>query len=180
MTNWVIVFVRTGSEKKLVGKLKNILNREEYLPFFPVKEAPYRSKGVVTKINKSLFPGYVFIETKIEPKLIAKNLRPVLLENNCNKDIIKLLHYGSNINDVIVRDEERMQWGKLLDSDHRVSGSVGYIIGDMIHVISGALVGMEGEIKYVDRHKRLAIIEMTIMGEKRKVNLMLELIEKMK
>jgi len=50
MKNWVILFVRTSSEEKLKDMLKENLNADEFLPFVPVKETPYRNKGVVQKV----------------------------------------------------------------------------------------------------------------------------------
>ena len=60
MKNWVILFARTGSEEKLKGLLRENLNVDEFMPFVPVKETPYRNKGVVYEIRKPLLPGYIF------------------------------------------------------------------------------------------------------------------------
>ena len=76
--NWVILFARTGSEEILKGMLKEDLNAEEFVPFVPVKEVPYRNKGVVQKMRQPLFPGYVFLQTGIAPELIADRLAAVL------------------------------------------------------------------------------------------------------
>ena len=178
MVNWVIVYVRTGTEKKTVDTLKNILDSEYYKPFIPVKETPYRRRGVISKQQKLLFPGYVFIETKIEPNEIATNLRPILMDKIRLKDIIKLLHYDKNQNEVVLIEAERLYWTKLFNEEYCVTGSIGYLEGDKLRVISGALFGMEGEIKRVDRHRRLANVETQIMGKKIEIRVMLELIKK--
>ena len=52
-------------------------------------------------------------------------------------------------------------------------------MGDRIQITSGALVGLEGQIKKIDRHKRIAIVAMRMMGAVREVPLMLEVVEKM-
>jgi transcriptional antiterminator NusG len=57
---------------------------------------------------------------------------------------------------------------------------VGFCEGDKVRVTSGALVGLESLIKKVNRHKREAIVEMEMMGDVRRVKLMLEVVEKMK
>lgn len=175
MKNWVILFTRTGSEAKLAHILKEKLNAEEYLPFVPTKETPHRSKGVVHKVRKPLFPGYVLVQTEIEPNLIAEKLAAALRHT---KDIYTMLHYGGNEKDVVVREKERLYWERLFDADFCVVGSVGFIEGDTIRITSGALVGLEGQIKKINRHKREAIVEMEMMGAKREVVLMLEIIEK--
>ena len=175
MKNWVILFVRTGSEEPLARMLKENLNTDEYLPFLPVKETPRRNKGVIYKERKLLFPGYVFIQTDIEMDLIADKLEPIL---RSMQDIYSILHYGDNKKDVTVREKERLYWVHLFDSDFCVTGSVGFIEGDTIRVTSGALVGMESRIKRINRHKREAVLEMEMMGAMREVKLMLEVIEK--
>ena len=175
MKNWIVLFARTGSEEKLVNTLKEKLCTEEYLPFVPMKETPYRSKSVIHKIRKPLFPGYVFVQTGIEPALIADRLAKVL-ENV--KDIYSILHYGNNEKDVVIREEERLHWERLLGAGFCVAGSVGFIEGDAIRITSGALVGLEGQIKKINRHKREAIVEMEMMGARREVKLMLEIVEK--
>jgi transcriptional antiterminator NusG len=176
--NWVILFTRAGSEKKLVRTLKEKLNTDEYLPFLPTKEIPRRTKGVILKERKTLFPGYVFIQTGIEAGSIAEKLKSNLTDIILHKNIYSILHYGDNKNDVVLREQERLYWEHLLDSDFCVTGSTGFIEGDAIRIISGALVGMESKIKKINRHKREAVVEMEIMGAVREVRVMLEVLEK--
>ena len=175
MKNWVVLFARTGSEEKLVSTLKEKLNTKEYLPFVPTKETPYRSKGTLHKIRKPLFPGYVFVQTEVEPSQVVDRLEATL---KGVKEAYTILHYGDDKKDVVLRDEERLYWERLFDADFCVVGSVGFIVGDKIQITSGALVGLEGQIKKIDRHKRIAVVEMKMMGAVRDVSLMLEVIEK--
>jgi len=177
MKNWVILFARTGSEEKLRDTLKASLNAD-YLPFVPVKETPYRSKGVIHKVPKPLFPGYIFIQTGIEPDLIADKLEAALRDVGGNKHLYSILHYGDNKKDVVVRDDERVHWERLFNEDFCIKGSVGIIEGDVTRVTFGALMGLEGRIKKINRHKREAVVEMHIMGQLREVAVMLEIVEK--
>jgi len=179
MKNWVILFARTGSEEKLRGILEENLNADEFLPFVPVKVMPYRRKGVVQEVRKPLFPGYVFIQTGIEPGLIAVRLEGALKSiGRKNKDVYSILHYGDVESDVVVREEERLHWERLFDEGFCVKGSVGFIVGDTVRVTSGALMGIESRIKKINRHNREAVVEMKIMGAVREVSLMLEIVEK--
>jgi len=176
MKNWVVLFARTGSEEKLVNTLKGKLNVEEYLPFVPTKETPYRRKGVLHKVRKPLFPGYVFVQTEVEPSQIVDRVEATL---KSVRDAYTILHYGDDKKDVVLREGERLYWERLFDADFCVVGSVGFIVGDRIQITSGALMGLEGQIKKIDRHKRIAIVEMKMMGAVRDVSLMLEVVEKM-
>ena len=175
MKNWVVLLARTGSEEKLVQTLKEELDVEEYLPFVPMKEMPYRRQGVVHRIRKPLFPGYVFVQTGIGPTLVADKLEVNL---KGIKDIYSILHYGDDKKDVVLCEGERLYWERLFEADFCVVGSVGFIEGDVIRITSGALVGLEGKIKKINRHKREAVVEMEMMGDKREVVVMLEVGEK--
>jgi transcriptional antiterminator NusG len=178
MKNWIILFVRTGSEEKLMDALKEDLNAEEFLPFVPSKETTFRNKGVVHVIRKPLFPGYIFVQTEIKPDLIADKLEAVLADIGKNEQIYTILHYGDDKKDVAIREEERLHWARLFNDDFCVRGSIGFIVGDTVQIISGALMGMESRIKRINRRKREAVVEMHIMGAAREVSLMLEVVEK--
>jgi transcriptional antiterminator NusG len=178
MKNWVILFARTGSEEKLDGTLKSNLNSDEFLPFVPVKEMAYRRKGVVNRIRKPLFPGYIFIQTDIEPELVADKLETALKSIGGNKHIYSILHYGDDKKDVVLREDERLHWERLFSEDFCIKGSTGFAVGDTIRITSGALMGFESQIKKINRHKREAVVEMKIMGAVREVSLMLEVVEK--
>ncbi|GHT46545.1 hypothetical protein FACS189454_07860 [Planctomycetales bacterium] len=173
MKNWLILFVRTGNENNLLPILKEKLNPREYLPFVPLVETSFRKNGVVQKIKKTLFPSYLFVQTEVEPDLIADKLSVAL---KGIKNIYSLLCYGCDKKDVVMRESERLYWERLLGAEFCITASAGFVDNDRIRVTSGALMGLEGSIKRIDRHKRQAIVEMEMMGAKREVALMLEII----
>ena len=78
----MMLFTRSGSEEKLIGLLDDKLKANGFSPFLPTKEMPYRSKGVIYKKRKSLFPGYIFPRTEVAPDLIADQLRVALKERS--------------------------------------------------------------------------------------------------
>ena len=160
--------------------IRDKLNADEYQPFLPVKETSNRSKGVIRKERRLLFPGYVFIQTAIETGSIAEKLKDILTNTTgkWHEDIYSILHYGNDKNDVAIRQKERQYWERLFDADFCVIGSVGFIEGDTIRITSGPLVGMESRIKKINRHKREAVVEMEVMGGVREVRMMLEVVEK--
>lgn len=89
------------------------------------------------------------------------------------------MNYGDNKLDVAVREHEREFISKLLDDDFCMTASVGYTEGDRVRITSGALVGLESQIKKINKHGRTAIIEAPLLGETRKITLMLEVFKKM-
>ena len=48
-----------------------------------------------------------------------------------------------------------------MDGNHTVRMSEGYISGDKITVTRGPLMGFEGDIRKIDRHKRRAYIDVS-------------------
>ena len=56
--------------------------------------------------------------------------------------------------------------------------SEGVIENSKVRVISGPLVGKEGFIKRIDRHKRKAFLEMEMFGRVQKVQVGLEIVAK--
>ena len=178
MKNWVVLFARTGSEEDLRDMLREQLDADEFLPFVPTREASYRKKGTTQIVRKPLFPGYIILQTEMEANLIANNLKIALDNLKNKKHFYSILHYGDDQTDVAVREEERLYWERLFDENFCIPGSIGVIEGDMTRVTSGSLMGMEGRIKRICRHKREAVVEMSMMGSTREITLMLEIVEK--
>jgi len=109
-----------------------------------------------------------------------KELEVALRNIEVNKHLYSILHYGDDKKDVVVREGEQLHWQRLFDADFCIKGSVGVIEGDTTRITSGALMGLEGRIKKINRHKREAVVEMQMMGTARDVVLMLEIVEKNK
>ena len=66
----------------------------------------------------------------------------------------------------------------LSGKDRLVRFSEGYIEGNRVTVVSGALQGLEGTICKIDRHKRLAWLEMEMFGRKTRFEVGLEIVRK--
>jgi len=178
MKDWIILYVRHGFEYKVLRVLQERLDTKYFSPFIPCWEKFYKNRGVILNKYKLLFPGYIFLQTEIDPKNVANELRRELRDKVKCKHIYKILHYGNNQDNIVVKAEERIYWDRLLDKNFCLSGSVGFIKSDLVNIVSGPLHGLEGRIKYINRHKREAIVEIEIMEEKREIRLMLEILYK--
>jgi transcriptional antiterminator NusG len=131
---------------------------------------------VKTKGRKACFPGgYVFLRSSADVTEIIKVITPIASNT---KEIYRLLNYGDNKADIAVWDYERQSIERLLDDDFCMTASIGFIEGDQVRVVSGSLVGMESQIKKINKHNRTAIIEVQFLGEIRKIVLMLEVLDK--
>lgn len=56
--------------------------------------------------------------------------------------------------------------------------SIGFIKGDIIHIVKGPLKHKEGLIVKIDRHKRIAYINLALFNEERIAKVGLEIISK--
>ena len=180
MNNWIVLFVRTGSEHALKILLSEKLIKEEFTPFLPIRESLYRRNGICQKIEKILFPGYIFLKTTLKAEVVINEMWLNLKDTIKDKNIYSILNYGKNKNDIIMKEHERISWENLLDSNGCIAGSIGLIEGDSVQIIDGPLIGMESKIKKINRHKREAIVEVEMMGHIKEVKLYLEVIEKNK
>ena len=78
-----------------------------------------------------------------------------------------------------MREEERDLLYALMDKDGLIESSDALIVGDRVMVISGALRGYENRIVSYDRHKRTAVIEVSIMNRKIPVTIALNTLMKL-
>ena len=63
-----------------------------------------------------------------------------------------------------IHEEEEQLLRRLTGDTTNVAVSVGVIVGDKIIVKEGPLIGMEGMIKRIDRHKRMAVLEVELFN----------------
>ncbi|MCH5161162.1 MAG: antiterminator LoaP [Clostridiales bacterium] len=180
--NWYVMYVRSNTEGSVVDALNHafakVCDGYEYDAFCPESEQYYRDKqarlqGKLYK-KRPLFPGYVFFETNMPEDLFRKLVFDVI---NKSHDIIRLLSYGDR-KDVALRKEERERLEYLLKGKRCLEHSVGYIEGDKIIVTGGPLIGMEGNIVKINRHNRIAEIEIPMFGQKQIIKLALEIVSK--
>lgn len=174
MNSWYVLYVRTGSEEKVTRFLKQNLNTENHLPFVPMKSLLFRRQGIINKETKICFSGYVFIQSSMFAIDFINEVYPIVRRL---KAAYFFLNYGEKFN-ITMREEEKLLLMSLLGNDFCIENSIGFSQGDIVKVVSGALIGMESRIKKINRHKREAIVEVEMMGSIRRVTVALEIVAK--
>jgi len=174
MDNWVVLFVRTGSEEKVVNILKLELDSKLFDPFLLKKEELLKKNSVWIKAIKPLFKGYVFIRTSIKPEMIADELAPTLERMKGSNPFIRLLHYGDNRKSVAIHEKERIFLEQLFNEDCCIVGSKGFIDDNGVRITEGPLVGLESQIRKIDRHQRRASLDAEFAGDMCEMRLVLE------
>jgi len=151
MTNYAayryVLFVRTGSEERLVEKLKEKLDNEKLIPFVLKKTCIRRRRGIKTQFKSLCFPGYVFIESAIEPKDFLNDFWNVISGID---GIYKILNYGDKT-DIAIHEDERAVMDVIFGEDYCIDVPKIFKEGDSVVVISGALRGHESKIVRLDK-----------------------------
>ncbi|OOM75811.1 hypothetical protein CLPUN_30450 [Clostridium puniceum] len=165
---WYVLFVNTNQE----GKVKKILEKEmgdKYQFIVPTRELIERKNGKWSKIKRTLFPGYVFIKAIMNIEVYYKLKRV--------PRIIKLLR---NEDEVLVVAEKEVKVLKILldNNDNNIGISTLYKKNDNIRIISGPLLGLEGQIIKIDTRKGRAKVNLSFMNEEIIVELGIELVDK--
>ena len=161
---WYVIWTSTGSERKAKEAIEGLVNR----CFVPRKAINIKREGEWKFTEKPLFPGYLFVDTEDAEELAQriKKIEGFTQILTTDKKFFPL--YGNDANFV----EKLYNGGGVFDI------SEGYIEGDLVRVTAGPLFGLEGFIKKIDRHKRIACLEFDMFGRTVNTSVGLEITEK--
>ncbi len=139
--------------------------------FIPRYEAMHRVRGAWRRRTEMLVPGYLFVDCD-DAGVLSEQLRRV-------PAFTRLL---GNDNTFIPLDAEEASWLNAFTDigDRVVKMSEGVIEGDKVIVLNGPLMGHEGMISKVDRHRRIAHLDVRILGRIKTVKIGLEIVNKRK
>ena len=168
-SNWYVIHVLTGSEQMICGSIKEMLEPELYQHcFVPMAERQHRVDGKFITLRKPLFPGFLFI--------ISDRIEEVCASLYKIAKFKRILKTGNAF--VSMQKEEVKAFSSLVDEAFNVTLSKGYIAGDQITITEGPLKGQEGRIRKIDRHKRMASVDLSFLGKTINVRVPLEIAEK--
>lgn len=169
MENWYAVQVRTGKEQETVDLCRKIVEATILTEsFIPRYERMKRYQGEWHKEQLSMFPGYIFLVTERVEELFYR-LKEV-------PELTKILGDGREF--ISIKDEEKALLQQMGNEEHVTEMSVGYIVGERVVILSGPMKGMEGKIKKIDRHKRMAVLAVGMFGRWVDVRVGVEIVEK--
>ena len=166
---WYVVQVRSGTEHNIRiqcnKKIPDTIMERCFIPYYEEKK---KQNGTWNTLQKVLFPGYIFMITEDVEKLFF-HLKTI-------EGMTKLIGTGQ---DIIPLKEEEITFLKRFGGEEQiVSMSEGIIEGTQVIITSGPLMGMEGLIQKIDRHKRKAWLDMELFGRMQQVEVGLEITKK--
>lgn len=138
--------------------------------YIPEREVAEKRDGRWVRAVKRLLPGYVFVRTD-DPDALAAGLRGL-------PGFSRLLGVSGERFLPLTPGEEAWLGALANPETHVVELSQGVIEGDRVRVSAGPLMGLESAIRKVDRHKRAAWIEVSLMGRTKLVKVGLEIVRK--
>ncbi len=89
---------------------------------------------------------------------------------------LKLIGIGEQIVPLVQEEVELLM--RIGTDKQLVEMSSGIIENDRVRILSGPLMGMEGNIRRIDRHKRIAYLEIEMFGRTVEMKVGLEIIRK--
>ena len=166
-----VLQVTGGQEDRVAKMIDKYLRGGVRECFIPRYEVMRRIRGEWHKCNETLVPGYLFVECD-NVGALAEELRsvPAFTRLLGNDDIF------------IPLNADEVSWlNAFTDTGERVvKMSEGVIEGDKVIVLNGPLMGHEGMISKIDRHRRIAYLDVHILGRTKTVKVGLEIVNKHK
>lgn len=168
---WYVIQVNTGKEENICAQCKRNISSDVLQDcFVPRYEESRKINGTRTKRSRILFPGYVFLVTD-DVKALFELLKTV-------SGMTKLLGVGDDIVPITSKEEGFLRRFITKTEDEAiVEMSTGIIEGERVIVTEGPLMGLEGYIRKIDRHKRMAWLELEMFGQLQHLKLGLEVVE---
>lgn len=156
--NWYALITTAGEEETACQIVKDALHVEV---IYPRVERHFRTHGKNLLTVKPIVPGCILIECPYDYSELLKVLKKV------NIEVINVELLSSRKMDVLK---------KLLVDDNIIRMSKGVIQNQTKLIQEGSLVEMEAHIKKINRHKRLAVLDIDIHQKELLVGL--EIVEK--
>lgn len=124
--------------------------------FIPTYDCMKKYQGTWHIEPRPVFQDCMLIECENKENLIQ-----TLNQNQCPTDIVQSIAAQA----IHLHPEQQKFLQDLMDQNRRIQMSTGYIKDGSTHVTEGPLQGKENLIRRIDRHKRLARLEIP-MGNK--------------
>lgn len=168
MVMWYVVQVMSGHEHRIMEQCERLLLKENEEVFIPMYERKKKVKGEWIICRAILFPGYVFFCTE-DVEDLYQRLKGL-------QTLTKILKTGDAFTPLHETEVDfLMRFGQ---REHVVEMSVGYIEGDEVIITGGPMMNWSGRVKKIDRHKKIAVLEIEFFGRMTDVTVGLEIVEK--
>ena len=171
---WYVMQVVSGQEERTVILVESMIS-EGILEscFIPTRRLRKKFQGAWHEVTEKLFPGYVFLITE-QPRLLYEELKRIprltRMLGQCEEYFVPLPEA-----DVRILEKFRDRTGKMDGLEAEIS-KVALEEGKQIKILAGPLKNLEGQIKKLNLHKRIAAVETEFMGNRSLIHLGIEIV----
>ena len=145
--------------------------------FVPMRRFKKKFGGKWHEVMEKLFPGYVFLITE-QPLSLYEELKKI---PTLTRIIGRFGEYFTPLSTEDVRMIKKLQGSFEKSGNLEVEISrIAVEEGKRIRILSGPLVNLEGQVKKVNLHKRVAEVEMEFMGRQTMIYLGIEIVERIR
>lgn len=164
---WYVIWTITGKEEQCRQQILKNCDASTYdRCVIPLIQRKRREKGAWVMKTERFAPSYLFVESETIGAF-AEELPRIA-------GFTKLLQNDNLFLPLHPREEELLT--KLIGDGEIITESIGVKEGQQVTITQGPLQGLEGMIKHIDRHKRMAVLEMEIFGRIVEMKLGLEVL----
>ena len=171
---YYVIQVSSGMEDKVEEQITVMVEKELYgRCFHPVRQVKKKIRGEWKELHEKLLPGYVFVT--------SEDIRELYLKLRHIPAFTKML--GKDEEQFVPLPEHEVEWlERLTGSEGRETevqiSQVSISEEDAVTILSGPLKDMEGCVKKIDLHRRIAKVEVDFMNRKTVIHLGIEMVEK--
>ncbi|MBR3841203.1 MAG: hypothetical protein IKM20_08715 [Erysipelotrichales bacterium] len=159
--NWYVLYVITLKTDKLV----KFLHKKNINAFVPMMEYYRRDKK--SWDIKPMFNGYIFIKSNLDQLEFDRVIQDM---EELRDGVIRQLKYKDTS---ALSDEEIDMFNKLLDEEYVLRLSYAYLEDNKAIVYKGPLKYYQDSIVKVDKHDRVAYLDISFMERYIKASLMI-------
>lgn len=169
--NIYVLFVVGKCEQRIKEYINAYTSHEA---FVPVIVKLMKRKAILLKQEQMLFPGYVFVRSDLDANAFKIFTQHHLIPLT---GFIRLLIYREDGVSTLSHDEVK-SLQPFFANKGVLKHSKGFIEQDRVVVTEGPLMGLESQIKFIDRHKKMAIVAIPLFNEIKEVKVSLEILSK--
>lgn len=184
--DWYALSVETGKED-IIGKII----RKYFLPstvqaIVPKRRLLERKESKTYEVLKIMFPGYVFIKTRMNAGIYYELKRiPMYIKllNKFNKNEHTISYSNSEESDELswerfsrIAEEEMALILRLIGKNEVIDYSILYLENTKVIVYNGPLKGLEGIIVKINKRKNRARVAMNFLGNEKYIDVGIELL----
>lgn len=166
LNHWYVIQTIVNKEKRVKEKIEK-LKIEKLRALLPLRKLCIRKKGELHWDLKSLFPGYFFINKKLQLTDI-KNISRL-------NGVIRILSNSKKPVQVPTSDMELIL--SMINEQDQIPESRIFYKNDRVVVKAGPLMNMEGRITSVDKRKKRITIRLPFFNTYKNVQFSFEVIE---